>query len=148
MGIFSSWRLINDYRAALEACGIDPRSLPAEMNGRICSYTSQHYDQAKFNKPERPLSFEMERSATLMALCVLGPAKFPRYNKYGISMQHTVAAAAAAYRMRGSEATLDTTIIQTVGEAGRLSQDFADLYSFMLLCGISNHSTTQSHRII
>jgi hypothetical protein len=134
MGIFSSWRLIENYRTALEACGIDPKSLPAEMCGRICSYTSQHYDQSKFNKQERPLSFEIERSATLVALCVLGPAKFPRYNnKYGISMQHTVTVAAAACRVGGSGATLDTRIIQTVGKAGYLSQDFAELYAFMLL---------------
>lgn len=118
----------------MEACGIDPKSLPAEMSGRICSYTSQDYDQSKFNKQERPLSFEVERSATLVALCVLGPAKFPRYNnKYGISMQHTVTAAAAARRTGGSGATLDTRIIQTVGEAGHLCQDFIYLYSIMLL---------------
>ena len=106
--------------------------MSADMNGRICSYTCQHYDLNGFNPPERSLSQEMERSATLVALCVLGPSKFPRYNKFGISMQRTVAEAAAAWRAGGPDSTLDTRIIRTVGEAGYLSEDFVDLYSLMI----------------
>lgn len=119
----------------MELYGINPRLLPVEMNGRICGYTAQYYEKSKLNKKEWPLSFEMERSATLVALCILGPANFPRYNKYGISMQHTVTAAAVACRNGGSGTTLETKIIQIVDEAGCLSQDFIDLYSIMLLPG-------------
>lgn len=133
MNVFSYWQLVIKFRAILEFYGIDPKLLPADMNARICSDTKQHYERSILNKHRQSLSFEIERSATLVALCVLGPADFPHHNKFGISMQHTVTAAAVACRKGGPESTLDTQIIHTIGEAGYLSQDFIDVYSVMLL---------------
>lgn len=132
MGFFSAWSAMNNYEAVLKECGINPRSLPADLNSRICSYTKQDHERS-FMGESIPLSFDMERAATLVALCILGPVGFSRYNnKNGISMGEPVMSAAEAWAKDGSEATLDTKIIQTVSDAGLMNTGFADAFNAML----------------
>lgn len=123
------------YIATLKQYGICPATLTADMNGHICSYTCEDHEKSKSDKSETSLLFEIERSATLVALCVLGPAEFNcfRKNKHGVSMQETVAQAAEKFRKcGGSGAVLDTKIIQIVGESGCRSHDFSLLYKIMI----------------
>jgi hypothetical protein len=132
MGFFSAWSATNAYEAALKDCGVNPRSLPADFNGRICSYANQNHERS-FMRDYIPLSFVMERAATMVALCILGPNAFARYDdKNGISMSETVPEAAQAWASRGPDATLDTKIIQTVSDAGLLNASFIDAFNAML----------------
>lgn len=133
MDLLVSWQAVNKYIAKLEDYGIDPRSLPSDMNGRVCSYTCNAYEIAKCHTSAKSLPYYIERSATLVALCILGPANFSKYsnNKYEISMKNTVSEAAEAFKKMGPEATLDTKIIIAVGESGLMSLDFLEVYSLM-----------------
>jgi len=94
MGFFSKWKASNAYDDSLKSYGVNPATLPAGLNSRVCSYTNQEYERS-FIGQVVPLEHEMGRAGALVALCVLGPTKFStRVNMHDVSMADTAAVAA------------------------------------------------------
>ena len=135
MGFFSAWKGMNAYESALKSYGVNPSSLPADLNSRVCSYANQQYQSTYTTLPNLskiPLDYAMESAGALVALCVLGPANFSKYNKmYGVSMDDAIRAA-SDWRVRGPDASLETKIIQTVSDSGVLHVEFATAFNAML----------------
>lgn len=79
------------------------------------------------------LEFAMGSAGALVALCVLGPTNFSRYEKmYGVSMEDTVTDAAKAWKDGGPDSSLESKIIETVSNANVMHVEFASAFNAML----------------
>ena len=134
MGWISAWKGTNAYEAALKSCGVNPYSLPADLNGRICSYANQQYERSH-PIVKRTMSLEefIGQAGTLVALCVLGPTVYAnRGASNGVTMDHTAANAARHWRESGPDSSLESKIIETVSNAGVMHSEFANAFNAML----------------
>lgn len=137
MGFFSAWKAMNAYESALKSYGVAPTSLPADLNSRVCSYANQQYERTcntmKGFSRMVSLEFAMESAGALVALCVLGPTNFSRYEKmYGVSFEDTAVDAANAWKNRGPDSSIEAKIIETVSDAGVLNIEFANAFNAIL----------------
>ena len=134
MGWISAWKGTNAYEEMLKSCGLNPHSLPADLNGLICSYANQQYERSH-PMVKRAMSLEefIGQAGALVALCVLGPTAFANCGApYGVTMDHTAANAARHWRESGPDSTLESKIIETVSNAGVMSTEFASAFNAML----------------
>jgi hypothetical protein len=133
MGFFSSWTGMSTYESELKSYGLNPYSLPADLHSRVCSYTTQDYERRRKRGTLLgvPREYCFQCSGALVALCVLGPSSYSRYEQR-VSMEDQVAYAAERWRTGGPESFLDAMIIRTVSDAGVLHAEFADAFNVML----------------
>jgi hypothetical protein len=132
MGFFAKWKASNAYDDSLKSYGVNPFTLPVDLNAAVCSYTNQAYEHS-FVAQVVPLDHEMGRAGALVALCVLGPNNYSaRLSRHDVSMNETVREAARVWRESGPESSLDTMIIQAVSNAGVLHGDFVTAFNAML----------------
>lgn len=136
MGFFSAWKGMNAYESALKSHGVNPSSLPADLHSRVCSYANQQYERTYTVLPNLsriPLESAMEDAGSIVALCVLGPTNFSKYEMfYGGTMEFLITDAARAWREGGPDSSLNSKIIETVSNAGVLHMEFANSFNAML----------------
>ena len=131
MGIIQSWKAVNIYIDALARYGIDSGQLPSDLSGRVCKITCEA--NAAINS-QMSLDFQIQRTAALVAFCILGPHEFSRFKdaRHDVSVE-TLARAASSFKMGASDAaTLDLKIISAVAASGNICRSFALLFSGLL----------------
>ena len=132
MGFFSGWTDMATYESELKSYGLSPRSLPADLHSRVCSFSTQDYERRSTRRGFLgiPREFFFQSSGSLVALCVLGPTNYLRYeHRFGMEV---AAEAAEDWRSRGPDSSLNAKIIQTVSDAGVLHAEFANAFNAML----------------
>ena len=143
MGFISAYKGVNAYENALKTFGINYYSLPTDMNIKICSYTNQQYEQTSkmFNHNMHgqrysdvvTLESELKNSAELVALCILGPRSFSEYQKSSDTyIDSVIKHAVEAWSKEGPDATLHSKIIETVGNANMMHEEFAVAFKYLL----------------
>ena len=139
MRAFSAWKGTNAYDNALKSFGIKYSTLPVDMNIQICSYANQQYEwtskmfnDAMFGQRYSDtvtLESAMSNAATLVALCLLGPRDFSRdQRRYSLSMDETISDAIKDWNNNGPNSSLETKIIETVGNFNLLHVEFAQAF--------------------
>lgn len=132
MRFFQPWRAINIYIDALERYGINSKDISSDLSGRVCKYTCEFFNG---RSKDDVLTFKIQRSAALVAMCIYGPDEFNkfRYERHDISLE-TVAEAARNFKKGGQHAaSLDLKIIHAVADSGNISRSFTYIFSRMLL---------------
>ena len=143
MRAFSAWKGTNAYDNALKSFGIKYSTLPVDMNIQICSYANQQYEwtskmfnDAMFGQRYSDtvtLESAMSNAATLVALCLLGPRDFSRgQRRYSLSMDETISDAIKDWNNNGPNSSLETKIIETVGNFNLLHVEFAQAFNYLL----------------
>ena len=127
--IFRSWTVINTYIDALSRYGIDSRQHDSDVASRVCSDVCSDLARRKLNDAAS-LEWEIQRAASLVAFCVLGPAEYRQFKGGRHELDdETVRAAARAFSRAGRDAqALDLKIIYTVASFGVLHRSFAVLF--------------------
>ena len=127
MGFFESWKAVNLYIDALSRYGIDSDKLSSDLSSRVCKITCEANTTSNDSKS---LDLKIQRSAALVAFCILGPQEFARFRhcRHNIS-EETIAQAAAGFKMGNLHAaTPDLQIIYAVAASGKMSRTFTGLF--------------------
>lgn len=134
MGFLTAWKASSLYERMLKAHGINPRSFPADVSGRICSYAMQDHERLVQQFPDLggPMGVEaaMHNAARLVALCVLGATNFKNVGGDGVDVR-TINQAAEDWQEYGSESSLQTMIIKTLRDSGFLNDEFCKIFDSM-----------------
>lgn len=131
MSFFQPWLAVNIYIDAIERYGIDSNKISSDLSGRVCKHTCDFF---KSNKQDEGLNFKIQRSAALVAMCILGPDEFRKFQheRHDISLD-TIAKAASNFKLGGQyAASLDLKIIHAVADSGNISRSFAYIFSKIL----------------
>ncbi|MEN9481090.1 MAG: hypothetical protein RLZZ298_2485 [Pseudomonadota bacterium] len=131
MRFFQPWRAVNIYIDAIERYGIDSNQISPDLSGRVCKHTCDFF---KSNNKTEGLTFRIQRSAALVAMCILGPDEFRKFqhDRHDISLE-TIAKAASNFKQGGQyAASLDLKIIHAVADSGNISRSFACVFSKLL----------------
>ena len=136
MGFFSAFKGTNAYHDWLKRYGVDPYSLPANLNSLICSYTNQQHESNEKNlghvyTSNVTIQAQMGLAAGLVAICVLGPDKASTI-QLKQEVYNRIYNAANDWKIGGPDYSLDSKIIQTVSNARMISSDFADIFNSLL----------------
>lgn len=136
MGFFSAFKGTLAYEKMLKAHGVNPYSIPSDVNGRICSYANQHFEFLAQLSPALGGSTGREtvlrHAARIVAFCVLGPSSFRKAGGDCSSMNDTMRNAATHWRNDGPESEFETIIIKTLSDADLLQSEFVTAFDSML----------------
>lgn len=128
MGIFKSWKAVNTYVDALSRYGIDSGEVSSDLSGRVCKINcAANSGYAHSNQ----LDWNIQRSAALVALCILSPQQFRQFknSSHDVS-EETIRQAAACFKLgNGQAASVDLQIIFAVAASGKISHSFTLLFA-------------------
>lgn len=135
MGLISAFFGTTDYHNALKRYGVDPYSLPANLNSAVASYTSQQHERnvssLGFNYTRYvTLKDQLGSAAALVAICINGPTRVALILSED-EVSSRMKSAALIWTSEGPDASLDTKIIETIMNSGHMSPEFA--YAFKSL---------------
>jgi len=136
MGLFSAFRLASAYEKRLKAYGIDPNILPAELNGRICSFAKNQQERISQYTPEMRNSMYMEaalvNAADLVAFCLLGPTDYRVAGGNTEVLKESIKDAAEAWTSEVASSRSDTLTIKALNDAGLLDDEFIELFKSLI----------------
>lgn len=131
--LIKSWKAVNLYIDALARYGIDSSMLHNDVVSRVCNVVCDSQSSHK-NGQANTLEWEIQRSAAIVALCVIGPERFKSFTRerHGVSME-TIENAATAFRQGGGAATaMDLRLIFIVASVGAMCAEFAGAFGKLL----------------
>ena len=136
MGFFNAFKGTNAYHDWLKRYGVDPYSLPANMNSSICSYANQNHEYliksiGRVYKDNVRLEDAMGSAAGLVVICVLGPDK-ASIKQLPSDVLNRIKSVAEDWKKGGADYSLDSKIVETVSNARMLSNDFANIFNSLL----------------
>ena len=121
--VFQSWQAVNTYIDALARYGIDSAGNSADLSGRVCNITCVAWDKGELSGE---LELAIQRSAALVALCMLGPDAFSQFapGRHAVSTK-TIVEAVRCFRQGGVQAAAhDLQVFYAVAAAGRMHSRF------------------------
>ena len=124
MGFFSTLKSSSIYNKHLKMYGINSNSIPADVNGRICSYTVQQHERLNEKYGAEPLDASIGNTARLVAYCIFGEIDFKSVGGDVMAAKEMVNHAARMWKESGGqEASLESMIISTLSDADILDRE-------------------------
>lgn len=122
MSIFAVFKASKAFDQGMTNRGINPRGLPATLQGKICSYASQRNSYSG----DDALVAAVAVATQYAACCILGPTKFLASG--GSKDYCDIESIAGWWYSGGPDSTMETAIVRAVNDAGLLSREYANIF--------------------